>query len=311
MDFIDYYKLLEVPKTATEAEIKKSFRKLARKYHPDLHPDDKDAKKKFQQINEAYEVLRDPEKRAKYDKYGENWKQGEAYEKAQQEQRQYANTASRGGFEGFGSDFGGGANYQEGADFSDFFESLFGHRTAGGRQSGRNQPFKGQDFHADLTLSLQQASVTHQQVIQVNDKKVRITIPAGIANGQKIKLNGYGAPGLEGGSSGDLFITFNMEPDTRYQRKGNDIYISEPLPLFTAILGGEKEVETLNGRVKINVKPLTQNESKIRLKGKGFPVYKKEGEFGDLYITWVVEIPKQLSEKEKELFEQLAGSHQK
>lgn len=156
-------------------------------------------------------------------------------------------------------------------------------------------------------MSLKEVAVTHQKVIDINDKKVRITVPAGIPNGQKIKLKGYGAPGQEGGPAGDLYITFKIEPDLRYHRKGNDIYISEHLPLYTAILGGEKEVETLNGKVKIKVKPLTQNETRIRLKGKGFPVYKEEGQFGDLFIKWVVDLPEILSNKEKELFQQLAN----
>lgn len=305
MDFIDYYHLLEVSKTATEEEIKKSFRRLARKYHPDLHPDDKDAKRKFQQINEAYEVLSDPEKRSQYDKYGENWKQGEVFEKAQR-QKQYSNA---GGQDGFNGGFGEGGDFQEGSDFSDFFESLFGHRTSRNQHTGRKEPFKGQDFHAELTLTLQQAAVTHQQVLTINDKRVRITIPAGIANAQKIRLNGYGAAGYSGGQPGDLYLTVKIEPDIRYQRKGDDIHISEPLPLYTALLGGEKEVETLNGRVKVNVKELTQNESTVRLKGKGFPVYKKENEYGDLYIKWIVELPKYLSEEEKKMLRQWAAKH--
>lgn len=305
MNFIDYYKLLGVSEKATADEIKKAFRKLARKYHPDLHPNDKEANKKFQQINEAYEVLSDSEKRMKYDKYGKDWKHGEAYEKARQEQQKsYAHSGS--GFDGF-EGFSGESTYQSGGDFSDFFESLFGHAASGRQHTGRSHPFKGTDFNAELTLTLQQAAVTHQQVLQVNDKKVRITIPAGVEDGQKIRLKGYGAAGHNGGPAGDLYITFRVETDTRYLRKGNDIYISEPLPLYTAILGGEREVETLHGRVKITVKPLTANESKVRLKGKGFPVYKQENSYGDLYIKWVVELPKQLSEEEKKLFNQLAG----
>lgn len=304
MAFIDYYKVLGISKTASEGEIKKSFRKLARKYHPDLHPNDKDAKKQFQEINEAYEVLSDSEKRAKYDKYGKDWKHGEEYEKArQQQQSQYAKAGQQ-GFQGFPG--GGGRDYTSGGDFSDFFESMFGGATSGRRSSRREQPFKGADFQAELTLSLQQAAVTHKQVLTINGKKVRITIPNGVENGQKIKLKGYGGPGHQGGPGGDLLITFNILPDLRYKRKGDDIYIDEPLPLYTAVLGGSKEVETLNGRVKVTITELTQNGSKIRLKGKGFPVYKKEGAFGDLYIKWEVQLPQKLSKEEKELFEKLA-----
>jgi len=299
MDFIDYYKVLGVSRTATEDEIKKAFRKLARKHHPDLNPDDKEANKLFQQINEAYEVLSDPEKRKKYDQYGKDWQHAEQFEQArrqQEQQRQYSGTES--GFGGFSE---GGF---EGSDFSDFFASMFG-REGGSR---RTRTYKGQDFEAELHLTLQQAYTTHQQTLNVNNKKVRITIPAGVENGQKIKLNGYGAPGMNGGPGGDLYITFIIETDSRYQRKGNDIYIAEDLPLYTAVLGGEKIIDTLDGKLKVNIKPLTQNGTRIRLKGKGFPLYKKEGQFGDLYVKWMVKLPAHLTDKQKALFEQLAAS---
>ncbi|HET8574380.1 MAG TPA: J domain-containing protein [Edaphocola sp.] len=301
MDFIDYYEILGVSKTASESEIKKAFRKLARKFHPDLHPDDQDAKKRFQEINEAYEVLSDPEKRAKYDKYGKDWKHGEAYEQARQAQQRQQGAHQQGGFEGFAT----GQDYSEtgATDFSEFFEAMFGGSRR--RHSGRNYPFKGADFQAELTLTLQQAAHTHQQILEVNGKKIRITIPAGIADGQKIKLNGYGDKGHDGGPDGDLYITFNILSDQRYQRKGDDIYISEPLPLLTAVLGGHKEIETLNGKVKITIPELTQNESRIRLKGKGFPIYKQDGKFGDLYIKWFVQLPVKLSDEEKSLFQKL------
>jgi len=303
MDFIDYYKILGLSKTASESEIKKAFRKLARQFHPDLHPDDPDAKKRFQEINEAYEVLSDPEKRAKYDKYGKDWKHGEAFEQARQEQERQRASGYQQGFEGFSSD--GGQAY--GSDFSDFFEAMFGQTAGGSRRqhSGRSHPFKGADFQASLTLPLQQAAQTHQQILEVNGKKVRITIPAGITDGQKIKLSGYGDKGYNGGPDGDLYITFNIPADARYQRQGDDIYISEPLPLLTAVLGGHQEIETLNGKVKITISELTQNESKIRLKGKGFPLYKQEGKFGDLYIKWQVQLPTKLSDEERSLFQKL------
>lgn len=300
MDFIDYYKVLGVSKTASGEEIKKAFRKLARKHHPDLNPDNKEANKLFQQINEAYEVLSDPEKRKKYDKYGKDWQHGAEYEKARQQQRQYTDQGRGfGGFEGFSQ-----AEGFESGDFSDFFASMFGTD----QKSRRTTRFKGQDFEAELHLTLQQAYTTHQQTLNVNDKKVRMTIPAGIENGQRIKLSGYGAPGRNGGPAGDLYITFLIANDTRYQRKGNDIYIAEDLPLYTAVLGGTAIVDTLSGKLKVNIQPLTQNGSRIRLKGKGFPVYKKENQSGDLYIKWVIRIPTQLNDKQKALFEQLAAS---
>lgn len=299
MDYIDYYQVLGVKKTATKEEIKKAYKKLARKYHPDLNPGDKDAIKKFQQINEAQEVLSDPEKRKKYDKYGKDWQHGEQMEQAQRQQQQQQRAyqgQSGGGFAG--GDFDSG-------DFSDFFSSMFGGQSSGRRQQAS---FKGQDLQASLNLSLKDASETHQQTLTINNKKVRITIPAGVADNQKIKLKGYGNPGRNGGPNGDLYITFLIENDNRYMRKGDDIYVSEDLPLYTAVLGGEHIVESLSGKVKINIAPLTQNATTIRLKGKGYPVYKKENSFGDLYIKWNIQLPKHLTEEQKKLFEQLATS---
>lgn len=299
MEFIDYYKVLGVEKTASQEAIKKAFKKLARKYHPDLNAGDEAAKKKFQEINEANEVLSDPVKRTQYDKYGENWKHGEEMEAAQKRQQQYSRQYQDSGFQG-GHSFEGGFG---GADFSDFFESLFGQQ----RQSrGFESNLKGQDLNAEVELSLEQAAQTHAQVFNIHGKQVRITIPAGVGDGQKIKLKGYGSPGVQGAKAGDLYITFRILEHPKYLRKGDDIHMTEPLPLLTAILGGSQVVETLQGKLKINIAPLTQNESVIRLKNKGFPVYKQEGNFGDLYIQWKVELPSKMSPEEKELYEQLA-----
>ena len=285
MAYIDYYQVLGVDKTASQDDIKKAFRKLARKYHPDLNPNDSSAKDKFQAINEANEVLSDPEKRKKYDEYGEHWKHADEFE-AQKRARQ---EAGAGGFGGFG----GG--------FSDFFESMFGNRGRGGANAG----FRGQDYHADLNLSLRDAAQTHKQVLTVNGKNVRITIPAGVANGQVIKLKGYGGEGVNGGPAGDLYITFVIADDPVFKRLGDDLYVDVPIDLYTAILGGDQLVDTLDGKVKLKVKPETQNGTKARLKGKGFPVYKKEGQFGDLIVTYSVKLPTNLTEEQKELFRKL------
>lgn len=307
MAFIDYYKILELEKTASADEIKKAYRKLARKYHPDMNPGDKEAEKKFKEINEANEVLSNPENRAKYDKYGENWKHGEEYEKAQQQQRQYQQQRGGGGFEGFS-----GADFGNGEDFSDFFQSMFGGGAgAGFGRSSRGSAqgkFKGQDVHAELNLHLRDAAKTHQQTFEINGKKVRITIPAGVYDGQQIKLKGHGNPGFNGGPNGDLYITFNIQPDHHFERSGDDLKVKVDIDLYTAMLGGEVQVKTLDSDVKLKVKPETQPGSTVRLKGKGFPVYKKEGEHGDLYVTFNVKLPKNLTEKQKELFEQLKNS---
>ena len=217
MAYIDYYKVLGVPKNASQEEIKKAYRKLARKMHPDLNPDDKDAHRKFQEINEAHEVLSDPEKRAKYDKYGENWKHAEEFEKARQQYQQ----------QGAWSDFFGGGEggartfYTEGDftddDFSDFFHSMFGR---GFKQRKTSRKFKGPDYQAELRLTLREAMQTHKRTLTVNGKNIRITIPAGVANGQKIKLAGYGGPGVNGGPNGDLYITFIVEDDPEIQTTG-------------------------------------------------------------------------------------------
>jgi curved DNA-binding protein len=312
MDFIDYYKILGVSKTATQDEIRTAYRKLARKHHPDLNPNDKEANRKFQQINEANEVLSDPEKRKKYDQYGKDWQHAEAFEKAQQSagagRRPGGSGAGGGGFETGGSRFGGfsdsgadsGGEFG-GGEFSDFFESLFG-RSAGG---STRAAFRGQDYHAELHLGLTDAGVTHQQVLTVNEKNIRITIPAGVENGQVIKLKGHGGPGTNGGPDGDLYITFSIADDPRWRRDGNDLHAKASPDLYTMILGGEIMVDTLNGKVKLKIKPETPNGTALRLKGKGFPIYKKEGQHGDLFVTLEIRLPSNLSEKEKELFREL------
>ncbi|MCC8425603.1 DnaJ C-terminal domain-containing protein [Mucilaginibacter sp. UR6-11] len=300
MAFIDYYQILGVTKTATDKDIKTAYRKLARKYHPDLNPNDDEAHKKFQQLNEANEVLSDPEKRKKYDQYGENWQHGEQYEQARQQQGRQQRSYGGGGGQAFDFEgFGGG-----GDDFSDFFQSMFG----GGGGQRRQAKYRGQDLNAELHLNVKDILESHKQTLTVNGKNIRITIPAGVENGQTIKITGHGGPGANGGPGGDLFIKFLVTDDPRFKRKGADLYNTVKLDLYTAILGGDITVETLNGKVKVKVKPETQNSTKVKLKGKGLPVYKKEGEFGDLYITYELQLPTNLTDKQKQLFEELAKS---
>lgn len=309
MAFIDYYSILGVSKTASGDDIKKAYRKLARKYHPDINPNDEAAKQKFQQINEANEVLSDPEKRKKYDEYGENWKHAEEYEKAKQQQSQNGGFAD---FSGFGGGFSGGSYSFESdgeGGFSDFFESLFGGRkSSSGSGRGRTSSFRGQDYTSELRLSLRDAYETHKRMLTLDGKNLRITIPAGVADGQVIKLGGQGAPGKNGGHNGDLYITFVIETDPKFKRVGDDLYTTADLNLYTAVLGGEETVDTFTGKVKLKVAAGTQNGTKVRLKGKGFPVYKQEGKFGDLIITYAIEIPTKLTAEQKELFEKLAKS---
>jgi curved DNA-binding protein len=286
---MDYYKILEIDKSASDDNIKKAYRKLARKYHPDLNPNNKEAEGKFKEINEAKEVLSDPEKRKKFDQYGKDWKNADAFEQAKQNKGK-----QQGGSQQF---------YQSGdfnkEDFSDYFESMFG----GAR--GSQTKFRGQDLNAEMSLKLSDVYKTQKQTITINGKSIRLTFPAGIENGQVVKLAGQGSPGINGGPNGDLFITFTIENDTKFRRDGNNLFATVDLDLYTALLGGEIVVDTFEGKVKLKISPETQNGTKIKLNGKGFPIYKKESQFGDLFITYQIKLPKNLSEKEIELIIEL------
>ena len=301
MEFIDYYKILEIDKSATQADIKKAYRKLARKFHPDLNPNNKEAQARFQQINEAHEVLIDPEKRKKYDQYGKDWQHAEQFENAQRQQ---------GGAGGFGGGFGGGrqGSYSGNFDddtFSEFFEQMFGG-AGRSRGAGRGAPqYKGQDFNAELQLNLKDVYTSQKQTLTINGKNIRLTIPAGVENGQTIKIKGHGGPGIQGGPKGDLYITFNIINNTGFKREKENLYKTVDVDFYTALLGGEITVDTFTGKVKLTVKPETQPGTKIKLKGKGFPKYRKEDQYGDLIITYQIKMPTDLTEKEKELFKEL------
>ena len=311
MDYKDYYKVLGVEKTATTEQIKKAYRKLARQYHPDVNPNDATAEQKFKEVNEANEVLSDADKRQKYDQLGADYAR---YQQAGGgrgpgagggpggfDWSQYAQGGGQGGFGGFGGgQFGG-----EGEDFSDFFSSMFGGM--GGAGGGRtSRPGAGQDYQAELELSLQEAYEGGPRTLTVNGKNLRITIQPGVADGQTIRLRDQGGPGRNGGPNGSLLLTFRISPDARYVRNGDDLTQDVPVPLYRALLGGEQTVETLGGPVKIKLKPETANGSRLRLRGKGFPVYRKEGQHGDLYLRLNVQLPTNLTEEERELIKRLA-----
>jgi len=296
MAFIDYYKILGLSKDATEADIKKAYRKLARKYHPDLNPNDKEAEVRFKELNEANEVLSNVENRKKYDQHGAEWKNAEAYEQArkstQSQQNPFGNRTQQ----------REGGNFSEN-DYSDFFSSMFGGENS--RSESRSVKFKGQDFSAILHLNLKDVFKTHQRTLTVNGRNIRLTIPAGVNDGQIIKIAGHGGIGVNGGPNGDLILTFEIENQTQFKRDNAHLYVTVDLDIYTALLGGEITIETLDSKVKLTVKPETQNGTKVKLKGKGFPIYKKEGEFGDLIITYLLKIPTNLTEKEKELIYEL------
>ena len=311
MAFIDYYKVLGLDRNATQADVRKAFRRLAKQYHPDTNGGDPQAQERFQEINEANEVLGDPEKRKRYDEYGEHWAHAEEYEAQRRQYEQRYGGASRdyGGYaagQGFGGfDFGGFGDFSrsEGntGGFSDFFEQLFG----GGHARRSQQSMRGQDYDAELHLSLRDAATTHKQVLQVGGSSVRVTIPAGVADGQRLKLRGYGGEPPQGGVRGDLYVTFRIAADPYFVRQGNDLYVTVTIPLTTAVLGGDVQVATLTGSVRIKVEEGMQPGARRRLKGKGFPVYRREGEHGDLIVAFDVVLPRSLTPRQRELFTEL------
>ena len=303
----DFYSILGVGKTASADEIKKAFRKLAVKLHPDKNPGNKEAEEKFKEANEAYEVLSDPEKRKKYDRFGENWnrmdeaKGGSPYQQSSPGGQTFS-------YEGDPSEFFG-----QGGDYSDIFESFFQKSGASSRGSGRKSKtrFQGQDLHAEMSISLEEAFHGGAKIFEWNNEKIRIQLKPGIYNGLTIKLAGKGSAGLNGGKAGDLYITINVLPHSLYEREGDNIRQIIPIDLFTAVLGGEKEVTSLAGVLKIKIPPGTQNGKILRIKGKGMPVYARPGHSGDLLLEIRVQIPEKLSEEQKELFRQLQSSFTK
>lgn len=298
MKFIDYYKVLGLSKTASASDIKKAYRKLARKYHPDLNPNDKTAEAKFKEINKANEVLSHPENRKKYDQHGENWQHAEAYEQAQKQQQSQQSSRQR--------NYSGQQSYSE-EDFSEFFESMFG----GQQRQQQRATYRGQDFNAELHLNLMDVYKTHKRTLTVDGKNIRITIPTGVTNGQTIKIKNYGGKSPTNGPKGDLLLTFVITNDTDFHREKADLFITQEIPLLTAVLGGEQLIKTLDRTVKLNVKPGTQNGTKVKLKGKGFPKYKQDDVYGDLFVTYKVAVPVTLSRKQEELYQELLKLEEK
>ncbi len=306
MAFIDYYKVLGLDRTATQADIRKAYRKLAKQYHPDVNKDNPQAQERFQEINEANEVLSDPEKRKKYDEYGEHWAHADEYEaQRRQYEQQYG---QQGGFNDFtgsgfgGFNFGGFGDFTRSkgntGGFSDFFEQLFGSTNY---RRARHQSPHGKDYEAELHLTLRDVAETHKQVLNVGDKSIRVTIPAGVADGQRLKLRGHGGEAPQGGTRGDLYITFRIAPDPSFTRQDDDLVTTLSIPLTTALLGGDAIVPTLTGEVRLKIKAGTQAGSKVRLKGKGMPRYKKDNERGDLIVIFQIPIPTTLTEEQRQL----------
>jgi curved DNA-binding protein len=297
MDYKDYYSILGVNKSATKDEIKKAYRKLAKKYHPDKTNGDSTLEEKFKEVSEAYEVLSHDENRKKYDELGANWKnQQQAGGPGGFDYSQYyTNTGGQGGHQTFEGDP---------EMFSEFFNNIFGggYSGSGGRRQTKR---KGQNYLAEMEMTLEEAFHGGTRIINVNGKKLRIKTKPGTQDQQKIKLSGKGSPGLNGGSPGDLYITIHVRPDPKFKRKGNNLYIELPLDFYTAVLGGKMEIPTLNGNVHMTIPKGTQGGSTLRLKGKGMPVYGSSSQYGDLYVKTNIVIPSNLTEEEIKLFTKL------
>jgi curved DNA-binding protein len=306
MDYKDYYKILGIDKKASQDEIKKAFRKLAVKYHPDKNKDNKAAEDKFKLINEANEVLSDPQKRKKYDELGENWRQ---YEHAGGRPGGGRPGDGRGGpftYEGdFDDIFGQGG----GSGFSDFFEQFFGRGAAGGGRQGRSAGFKGQDYQTEMEITLEEAYHGTHRLIQLENEKLRIATKPGAYDDQQLRIKGKGGLGSKQNYHGDLYVRIHVTPHPRYTRKGDDLHATHSIDLFTAVLGGSTIVDTLSGQVKVKIPAGTQNGKIIRIKGKGMPVYGKQNIFGDLYVQLLVHIPETLTDRQRELFEQLKSTY--
>lgn len=314
MEYKDYYKILGVDKSASKDEIKKAYRKLARKYHPDVNPNDKETAQKFAEISEAHEVLSDDENRKKYDELGADWQRYQNTEGPQDfDWSKYAGggTSPGGGHTYYYS--GTGGDWQDifeddGDPFSDFFKNIFG----GGSQRSRGFggggfAFKGQDLTAELTISLNEAYSGCTRIITVDGKKMRITLESGTKDGQTIKLKGKGRAGSQGGPAGDLYITVKVAMHPDYRRQGDDLFTDVPVDVYTAMLGGDLEVHALSGTFKLKIPPETQSGTTFRLKGRGFPKSGEKDHFGDLYVRVVLRVPTNLSDTEKKMVKELAA----
>lgn len=291
MDYKDYYKILEIDKKATPAEVKKAYRTLAKKYHPDKNLGDKKAEENFKLVNEANEVLGNPEKRKKYDDLGENWQQNQQAQNQQQGQNRQYRQQNQG--------FGGGN--QE--DFSDFFEQFFAQQRGGNPQ--QNQARKGGDYETEMEISLEEAYTGTSRIIQLENEKLRVTTKSGAYTDQQLRIKNKGAKGSSDANRGDLFVRIRVLDNPKFIRKGDDLHQTTSINLYDAVLGNEIIIETVTGKLKIKIPAGTPNGKTIRLKGKGMPVYEKVGTFGDFYILIQIEIPTQLTDKQKALFEEL------
>ncbi len=313
MEYKDYYQILGVSKNASSDEIKKAYRKLARKYHPDVNPNDSEAEARFKEINEAYEVLRDPEKRSKYDRLGANW------QRYQQSGGEPGDFDWSQWFAGAGAPGGGQRVYTEYGDlddlfgqsgFSDFFQFLFGGGGRAGSSTSsrqRSPSVRGRDLEHPVEITLEEAYQGTTRLLQVGDRRLEVKIPPGVTTGSRVRIAGEGEPGQGGGRPGDIYLNVQVLPHPLYERDGDDLRMKLPVDLYTMILGGEVVVPTLKGRVSLKIPAGTRTGQTFRLRGQGMPKLRQPGQFGDLYVEVEPILPTQLSEKEKELFGELAS----
>jgi curved DNA-binding protein len=300
----DYYQTLGVPKTATPDEIKKAYRRLALKHHPDHNRDGKSAaaEEKFKEVNEAYQTLSDPDKRKKYDQFGADW---ERYEQAGVRPEDFARSRA-GGPEDFRQTPFEGESSFSGADSDDLFEALFGQARGARGRGGRSVPRPGSDLSAAATITLDEAYSGTTRMLELEGQTIRVKIKPGSADDQVLKLAGKGGRGRNGGPNGDLYITITVAAHPDYERKGNDLYRTLRVELYTAVLGGKVEVPTLKGTVRMDIPRGTQSGKVLRLSGMGMPVYNAPNQFGNLYVTVEIQLPEHLSEAELALFQQLS-----
>jgi len=303
MEYKDYYEVLGVPKDADEKAIKAAFRKLARKYHPDVNPDKAEAERKFKEINEAYEVLSDKEKRQKYDQFGADWQQAQrAGHTGDFDWSRYQAGPGQGAYTRYTAEdlqdlFG------EGTPFSDFFTYMFGQ---GGAQV-RPRAARGRDIEQPVTVTLAEAfRGTTRRLKRAGGPTIEVKIPPGVDNGSRMRVKGQGMPGRRG-QPGDLWLVIAVEDNPRFARDGNDLHTQIQVPLYVAVLGGEVTIPLLEGKARIKIPPETQPGCELRLKGQGMPVHGSPQTRGDLYVEVDVRLPARLSEKERALFRELAA----
>jgi curved DNA-binding protein len=319
MEYKDYYQTLGVSRDADEKEIKRAFRRLARQYHPDVNPGDAGSEERFKEVNEAYEVLSDPEKRRKYDQLGADWRrwQQAGGRPGDFDWSRWATGAAGPGGQRVHVRYGTVEDLEDlfggASPFSDFFSQIFGGMRAGAGPGGfeyRVRPRRGQDYEQEVEISLREAYQGSTRVFQKDGRRLEVKIPAGARTGTRVRIAGEGGPGAAGGAAGDLYLRVSVSPDPQFERRGGDLHVTVPVDLYTAVLGGQARVPTLNGPVMLTIPAGTQNGRVFRLRGKGLPHLRQPEEHGDLYAKVEVQLPTDLGARQRELFEELRQSSQ-